>query len=182
MYNFNFQALYIYFGYFTFKKMSFPKIFERFLTALLLVSSSPVLAANRAFQPLPLSRNDRWIVDANNNNVPIVGLNWPGAGETMIPEGLGLQSIENIVQKISQTGLNAVRLTFAIEMVDDILDNGGDVTLSDTLTNALGQTNGTIELGKILSNNPTFTANTTRLQVILSHFKSNHTVTSEPVI
>ncbi|TVY13839.1 hypothetical protein LARI1_G008111 [Lachnellula arida] len=52
----------------------------------------------------------------------------------MIPEGLGLQSIQNIVSKLSETGFNAVRLTFAIETVDDILDNGGDVTLSDTLT------------------------------------------------
>jgi hypothetical protein len=49
--------------------------------------------------------------------------------------------------------------------VDDILDNGGDVTLNDTLTRALGQTNGTIMLGRILANNPQFTAETTRLQV-----------------
>lgn len=83
----------------------------------------------------------------------------------MIPEGLGLQSIQNIVSKLSETGFNAVRLTFAIEMVDDILDNGGDVTLSDTLTRALGQVNGTAVLGNILSYNPAFTANTTRLQV-----------------
>lgn len=83
----------------------------------------------------------------------------------MLPEGLGFQSIENIVSMISQTGFNAVRLTFAIEMVDDILDNGGDVALSDTLARALGETNGTIMLGKIIGNNPEFTANTTRLQV-----------------
>lgn len=86
----------------------------------------------------------------------------------MILEGLGFQSIRNIVSKLSETGFNAVRLTFAIEMIDDILDNGGDVTLSDTLTRALGQGNRTIVLGKILSNNPTFTASTTRLQVIFS--------------
>lgn len=83
----------------------------------------------------------------------------------MLPEGLGYQSIASIVQKISETGFNVVRLTFAIEMVDDILDNGGDVTLNQTLINALGQENGTIILGDILNNNPQFTANTTRLQV-----------------
>lgn len=145
--------------------MFFLSVLEGLLTACLLLSSSPVLAAKRLLQPLPLSRNDRWIVDANKNHVPFVGINWPGAGETMLPEGLGYQSIANIVSKISQTGFNAVRLTFAIEMVDDILDNGGDVTLSNTLNIALGQANGTIMLGKILSNNPQFTANTTRLQV-----------------
>jgi hypothetical protein len=94
----------------------------------------------RGLQPLPLSSSDRWIVDANGNHVPIVGINWPGAADTMLPEGLQYSSIECIVQKISDTGFNAVRLTFAIEMVDDILDNGGDVTLNDTLTTALVQT------------------------------------------
>ncbi|KUJ13185.1 glycoside hydrolase [Mollisia scopiformis] len=118
-----------------------------------------------ALQPLPLSSQDRWIVDASGNNVPYVGVNWPGAADTMFPEGLQYESISNIVGKISQTGFNAVRLTFAIEMVDDILDNGGDVTLSNTLTLALGQENGTVVLSEILANNPQFSANTTRLQV-----------------
>lgn len=98
--------------------------------------------------------------------MPVVGINWPGAADTMLPEGLGYQSIANIVQKLTDTGFNTVRLTFAIEMVDDILDNGGDVTLSDTLTRALGQDGGTAMLAKIISNNPQFTATTTRLQVI----------------
>jgi hypothetical protein len=100
--------------------------------------------------------------------VPIVGINWPGAADTMLPEGLEYQSIANIVGKISQTGFNTVRLTFAIEMVDDILDNGGDVSLNDTLVNALGVENGTVILGEVLNNNPQFTTETTRLQV--SHF------------
>jgi hypothetical protein len=123
------------------------------------------LSKTRSLQPLPLSRSDRWIIDANNNHVPIVGINWPGAADTMLPEGLQYQSIANIVEKISQTGFNTVRLTFAIEMIDDILDNGGDVSLNATLVNALGAENGTVILGDILNNNPQFTAETTRLQV-----------------
>lgn len=83
----------------------------------------------------------------------------------MLPEGLQYQPISNIVSKISQTGFNVVRLTFAIEMVDDILDNGGDVAISDALTKALGEVNGTIVLGEILEKNPQFTASTTRVQV-----------------
>lgn len=126
---------------------------------------SPTLHGRRSAQPLPFSSSDRWIVDADNNHVPYVGINWPGAADTMLPEGLNYQSIQNIVGKISQTGFNAVRLTFAIEMVDDILDNGGDVTLNATLVNALGQENGTTVLQSILTNNPQFTADTTRLQV-----------------
>jgi len=133
------------------------------------------ITATRSFQPLPFSSSDRWIVDANGNNVPVVGINWPGAADTMLPEGLGYQSIANIVQWLTETGFNTVRLTFAIEMVDDILDNGGDVTLSNTLTQALGQENGTIVLANILSSNPQFTANTTRLQAcIVSQFSSSN--------
>ena len=145
--------------------MHFSRSIAGLLGALSIGSASPTRPVKRGLQPLPLSSHDRWIVDANGNHVPIVGINWPGAADTMLPEGLQYSSIECIVQKISDTGFNAVRLTFAIEMVDDILDNGGDVTLSDTLTTALGQTNGTIILGQILANNPQFTAETTRLQV-----------------
>jgi hypothetical protein len=122
------------------------------------------VATTQSFQPLPFSSSDRWIVDADGKNVPVVGINWPGAAETMLPEGLGYQSIANIVQKLTETGFNTVRLTFAIEMVDDILDNGGDVTLSDTLTRALGSANGSAMLSKIISNNPQFTTTTTRLE------------------
>lgn len=138
------------------------------LAAIPLVSSSPTPSpqcAKRSLQPLPLSSSDRWIVDASGAHVPYVGINWPGAADAMLPEGLQYQSIKSIVNKVSETGFNVVRLTFAIEMVDDILDNGGDVTLGDTLTRALGQQNGTAILGQILANNPQFTAQTTRLQV-----------------
>jgi hypothetical protein len=135
------------------------------MSALSLVSTSPARYTKRSFQPLPLSSNDRWIVDANNNHAPYVGINWPGAADTMLPEGLQYQSIANIVQKLSDTGFNVVRLTFAIELVDDILDNGGDVKLQDALTRALGVSNGSTILNKIIANNPQFTADTTRLQV-----------------
>lgn len=123
--------------------------------------------AQRTFQPLPLSSSDRWIIDADGDKVPYVGINWPGAADTMLPEGLQYQSVANIVQKISDTGFNVVRLTFAIEMVDDILDNGGDVSLNDTLITALGAANGSLVLEKILDQNSGFTAKTTRLQVLL---------------
>lgn len=132
------------------------------VVGLLFLASSSL---QRTLQPLPLSSSDQWIIDASGSHVPFVGINWPGAADTMLPEGLNYQSIANIVDKITQTGFNVVRLTFAIELVDDILDNGGDVSLNDTLTRALGQENGTIVLNNILVNNPSFTAETTRLQV-----------------
>lgn len=148
--------------------MYYSKALKVLLGMLSIITSSQ----QRTLQPLPLSSSDRWIVDANNNHVPFVGINWPGAADTMLPEGLSYQSIASIVEKISQTEFNIVRLTFAIEMVDDILDDGGDVTLNETLTNALGQHNGTVVLRNIIANNPQFTAETTRLQEspLLNHW------------
>lgn len=146
--------------------MRFSRPVVGLLGMLSIGSAFPTGPSSRRLQPLPLSSSDRWIIDANGNRVPIVGINWPGAADTMLPEGLGYSSVESIAQKIYDTGFNAVRLTFAIEMVDDILDNGGDVTLRETLTRALGVTNGTIILERMLANNPTFTAETTRLQVL----------------
>lgn len=60
--------------------------------------------------------------------------------------------------------MNVVRLTYAIEMVDDIFSNKNS-TLSAALDNALGSVNGSIVLQQILSHNPSFTASTTRLEV-----------------
>lgn len=141
------------------------KLLFGILCTIWVINCVPTRPTKRALQPLPFSSEDRWIIDASGAHVPYVGINWPGAADTMLPEGLQYQSISNIVSKVSQTGFNAVRLTFAIEMVDDILDNGGDVSLNTTLTNALGAANGTIVLGQILANNPQFNAGTTRLQV-----------------
>ncbi len=113
----------------------------------------------------PLVGSGRWIHNAHGDNVTYAGVNWPGAGEAMIPEGLQYASIATIVSGIKSLGMNAIRLTFAIEMVDDILDNGGDVKLSAAFNKALGTTNGPAIYQKILKNNPSFTASTTRLQV-----------------
>lgn len=105
------------------------------------------------------------IRSAHGDIVRLVGTNWPGHQEAMIPEGLQYSSIKDIVNKIRSLELNVVRLTYATEMVDDIFDNGGDVTLKDTLNNALGIANGTIILNQILRKNPQFSPKTKRLDV-----------------
>ncbi len=61
--------------------------------------------------------------------------------------------------------MNAIRLTFATEMIDDIMDGGGDVTLSAAFAKALGTTNGTKLYNEVLKNNPQFNSSTTRGQV-----------------
>lgn len=85
----------------------------------------------------------------------------------MIPEGLQYASIASIVSDIKSLGMNVIRLTFAIEMIDDILDGGCDVKLSDAFNTALGTTNGPIVYRQVLAKNPTFSPHTTRLQVNL---------------
>ena len=84
----------------------------------------------------------------------------------MIPEGLQYASIADTLSKLKSIGMNVIRLTFSIELIDDIYANGADTTLQDTLINALGTENGTTVLNQILENNPSLTASTTRLEVI----------------
>lgn len=124
-------------------------------------------ASKRAAWPnAPFVTSGRWILDASGKNVTYAGANWPGHADVMIPEGLQYQSIASIVQKIKSIGMNAVRLTFAIQMVDEIYANGGkDVAIQKAFVQALGQTNGTRVLNQVLAKNPQFSASTTRLQV-----------------
>jgi hypothetical protein len=114
---------------------------------------------------LPFHVEGPHIWSSTGEEVQYFGTNWAAHQEAMIPEGLQYSSIRDIVSKMKGFNLNVVRLTYAIEMVDDVLDHGGDVTLEHTLTNALGSANGTVILNKILANNPQFTKDTTRLQV-----------------
>jgi hypothetical protein len=114
----------------------------------------------------PLVTSGRWITDSSGTTVTYAGVNWPGAADTMLPEGLQYQSIESIVTKIKGIGINSIRLTYAIEMIDQIEDNGGnDIPIKTAFTNALGQDNGTAIYNKVVSNNPSFSTATTRLQV-----------------
>jgi hypothetical protein len=118
-----------------------------------------------AFPNAPFVTNKQWVQDSTGSNFTYVGVNWPGAGDVMIPEGLQYQSITSIVSKIKSLRMNHVRLTFAIEMVDDIKDNGGDVTVQKAFTKALGAANGAKVYQQVIKNNPSFNDSTTRLQV-----------------
>ena len=131
----------------------------------LLVVALGVISSHCAWPDAPLVASGRWIHDAKGANVTYAGVNWPGAADVMIPEGLQYASIEKIVTGIKSLGMNAIRLTFAIEMIDDIKDNGGDVRLSAAFNKALGTTKGPVVYNKVLQNNPQFSASTTRVQV-----------------
>ncbi|KAH8893884.1 glycoside hydrolase [Thozetella sp. PMI_491] len=134
--------------------------------SLLLALSLGLSAAAASWPNGPLSTSGRWITDASGANVTYVGVNWPGASETMIPEGLQYQSVASMVSKIKSLGMNSIRLTYAIEMIDQIYENNGqDIPVLTAFTTALGQENGTRVFNEILTKNPSFSANTTRLEV-----------------
>jgi hypothetical protein len=137
----------------------------RFLSSILCATALPSLL--HAFPNTPFHTSNQWIVDSTGANFTYVGVNWPGAGEVMIPEGLQYQSIQSIVSKIKSLRMNHVRLTFAIEMIDDIKDRGGDVTIQKAFQKALGS-NGNAVYQNVIKNNPQFGASTTRLQVCYS--------------
>lgn len=115
----------------------------------------------------PFVTSERWITDASGSNVAYAGVNWPGHGETMVPEGLQHQSVSAIVDKIKSLGMNVIRLTYAIEMIDQIEDNGGDdIPIQTAFIDALGKENGTAVYEQVVANNPSFDSATTRLQVV----------------
>ncbi|KAL8690349.1 MAG: hypothetical protein Q9218_004190 [Villophora microphyllina] len=83
----------------------------------------------------------------------------------MVPEGLQYASIPSLVSKIKGIGMNAIRLTWAVEMVDDILSQGHDVDIKTSFINVLGVSNGTKVYNAVMKNNPTFAPNISRLEV-----------------
>jgi hypothetical protein len=161
--------------------------------SLLLLSGLSVLAQAGSVIPraawpyTPFTTSGRDIKNSQGKNVIYAGVNWPGAADVMIPEGLQYQSISTIMSRIKEVGSNVIRLTYAIEMIDDIYA-GKDSSLKTAFVQALGQTNGTRVLKQVLSHNPSFTEATTRLEVRLYHDQerketryTNHVLTTRQV-
>lgn len=124
------------------------------------------LAAAQSWPNGPFITSGRDIVDASGNVVTYAGANWPGAADVMIPEGLQYQSVASIVAKLKEVNMNVIRLTYAIEMIDQIYENDGvDVPISQAFVEALGEANGTSVYNEVLSANPDFSPNITRLEV-----------------
>ena len=136
------------------------------VASLVCAQPSPALQSRQDGWPhAPFTTRGRDIKNTRGETVTYAGVNWPGAADTMLPEGLQYRSVADIVSKIKSLGMNAIRLTYAIEMIDDIYSNNPNSSLRGTLVHALGQQNGTKVLGQILRNNPNFTPATTRLEV-----------------
>lgn len=116
----------------------------------------------------PFTTSASSIIDASGNVVTYAGANWPGAADVMIPEGLQYQSVASIVAKLTEAGVNVIRLTYAIEMIDQIYENGGvDVPISTAFAEALGETDGAAVFQEVLKANPSFSEDITRLEVRL---------------
>ncbi|OTA90951.1 glycoside hydrolase family 5 protein [Hypoxylon sp. CO27-5] len=139
-------------------------LFLSFTSASPLTADNEVRADSWPYGPLVTSGRD--MKNARGENVVYAGTNWPGHSEVMIPDGLQYQSIETIVSKIKSAGMNAIRLTYAIQMIDEIYaNNGQDTTVKASFTKALGSTNGPKVYSQFLAKNPSFNDSTTRLQV-----------------
>lgn len=65
---------------------------------------------------LPFSTLGNSIIDANGTIVRMRCVNWPGSMETLLPEGLQHNSIENIVLLIKKMNMTCVRLTYSIDV------------------------------------------------------------------
>ncbi|KAI0487139.1 glycoside hydrolase superfamily [Xylaria cf. heliscus] len=136
------------------------------VSLLLGLSLSTEIGPRASWPNGPLVTDGRWIKDASGTKVTYVGVNWPASLEPMLPEGLQYEAIETIVSKIKSLGMNAIRLTYATEMIDQYYENGQqDVTIQKAFVDALGQEDGQAIYDKVVANNPSFGAETTRLQV-----------------
>lgn len=148
-----------------FEKMRSFSLFFAAAAALPAVLAAALPSLSERALNTPFVANKQWIQDSTGKNFTYVGVNWPGAADVMIPEGLQYASIASIVSKIKSLKMNVVRLTFAIEMIDNIKDNGGDVTIQNAFSKSLGTTNGPKVYQQVIKNNPQFNEKTTRLQV-----------------
>jgi hypothetical protein len=94
---------------------------------------------------VPFSASGNSIIDAKGTIVRMRCVNWPGTMETLMPEGLQHNSIENIVLLIKQMNMTCVRLTYSIE-----------VFLSSNITayQSLSRLNLTSALQGFIENNP----------------------------
>jgi hypothetical protein len=125
-----------------------------------------LLGLAEAFPNLPFTTDGPNMVDSAGNVIKVAGTNWPGHNDAMIPEGLQYKSIKEVVDDVKSLGMNVIRLTYAIEMIDQIYSNdGNDVTLQQALNDAVGETLAAEVLEQILGNNPQFTAETKRLEI-----------------
>ncbi|KAI0004801.1 glycoside hydrolase family 5 protein [Xylariaceae sp. FL0662B] len=114
----------------------------------------------------PFKTKGRDIVNSHGEVVKWAGVNWPMSGETMIPEGLEWKSAEAILDDIASVGFNFIRMGYAIQMVDEIYDRGGeDVPLEVAMIMALGYENGTKVTNEIVAKNPSWTHETTRFEI-----------------
>ncbi|KAI5307126.1 tRNA-dihydrouridine synthase 3 [Ascosphaera pollenicola] len=129
------------------------------------VQAHPALLSKRSNLGLPFKTDNGKVVTSDGKDFIYQGTNWPGHMNAMVPEGLQYSSVKDIVKKIKGFGLNSVRLTFAIELVDQIYEKGHDTNIEDSFKTALGDTNGAKILSEILKNNPQFSKETTRLEV-----------------
>ncbi|KAG7135060.1 Glycosyl hydrolase 5 family protein like [Verticillium longisporum] len=143
--------------------MKFINISVGLIASLMSLSTAK---CEKAWPKGPFVTSGRDIHNSDGEIVRQAGTNWPGHGEVMVPEGLQYLSVERVLSEIKSLGMNAIRLTFATELVDQIYANGGeDIDIKTAFIEGLGPENGTIVLEKVLKNNPSFTPETKRLEV-----------------
>lgn len=65
----------------------------------------------------PLSVSGRNVVDASGTRVKLIGANWAGHFDPMIPCGLDYRDRRDIAAQLAGWGINHIRLTFAQKMI-----------------------------------------------------------------
>lgn len=91
------------------------------LNLLCLFFCVKAIVATQHYSPwsLPLQTEGAFIVDQERQPVHLRCINWPAHMEVMLPEGLQHRSLTDIVSQLYQDRFNCVRLTFAVQMMEE---------------------------------------------------------------
>lgn len=79
-----------------------------------LASPAATLSHPKQWPHGPFTTKGTQILNFVGDPFVYVGMNWPGEGEVMIPEGLQYSSISDVVSKIKSLGMNSVRMGVGI--------------------------------------------------------------------
>ncbi|RHN44350.1 putative cellulase [Medicago truncatula] len=65
---------------------------------------------------LPLSTNNRWIIDETGKRVKLHCVNWSSHLNAMVAEGLEIKPLKDLIAQLKELGFDCVRYTWATHM------------------------------------------------------------------
>ena len=110
-----------------------PLIIVSLFTIILLAGLALVIVSSKVPKVPSLSTSNsagRFIVNERGERLKLQCVSWPSHLETMLPEGLYLQSVENLARLVKNLKFNCVRFTYAIDFTRQFYNTSGRVAVN----------------------------------------------------